>query len=170
MSPCMLVACAPFTEARARRNYIQSLRLDKGQYTNKKIKQLRYELQLFKRQFRQKNWLTEHSGIFRKELMTLCRAEWQRRRTKERTRKCTAFPAYHLGFPNNCQPKSAAATLHAQKRRETTIFENTNCDAARGEDLIYLSGSTTNFKLQEGTKANSRLSDCDAMQFLGEST
>lgn len=57
-----------------------------------KIAQLRQELRLLKRQFRgatedMKPGLAELRGILRKKLLTLRRAEWHRRRAKERARR-----------------------------------------------------------------------------------
>ncbi|RXN12199.1 reverse transcriptase [Labeo rohita] len=64
----------------------------------RKIKCLREELKLLKRQYKaageeERVGLVDLRGILRKQLLTLCRAESHRRRRKERARKRAAFLA-----------------------------------------------------------------------------
>ncbi|RXN04375.1 reverse transcriptase [Labeo rohita] len=64
----------------------------------RKIKYLREELKLLKRQYKaageeERVGLVDLRGILRKQLLTLCRAESHRRRRKERARKRAAFLA-----------------------------------------------------------------------------
>ena len=63
-----------------------------------KISQMQQELQTLARQYKvateeEKPPLEELRNIIREKLMTLCRAEWHRRRSRERARKQTAFIA-----------------------------------------------------------------------------
>ncbi|KAJ8349798.1 hypothetical protein SKAU_G00249280 [Synaphobranchus kaupii] len=116
----------------------------KIQYTKnrraEKITQLRHKLRLLKRQFKgaseeEKPGLAELCGILRKKLLTLRRAEWHRRRTKERARKRTAFLANPFGFTKLLLGQKRSGHLISSKEEIHNHLQNTYSDAARGEAL-----------------------------------
>ena len=85
-----------------------------------KISQLRQELRVLKRQYKvareeERDALSELRGILRKKLTTLRRAEWHRRRGKERAKRTP------LESPSSCLGKNEVETLFVPKRRSTTI-------------------------------------------------
>ncbi|TWW62333.1 hypothetical protein D4764_04G0009800 [Takifugu flavidus] len=87
-----------------------------------KIHQLRKELQTLKKQFKraadgEKQALKELYNILRKKLKTLRRAEWHRRRGRERARKRAAFIANPFRFSKQLLGTSGVADLSAQGRK-----------------------------------------------------
>ncbi|KAI4881124.1 hypothetical protein NFI96_020516, partial [Prochilodus magdalenae] len=68
-----------------------------------KMAQLRQELRTLRSRYKkageqEKGALAELRGVVRERLSTLRRAEWHRRRGRERARKCSAFIANPFGF------------------------------------------------------------------------
>ncbi len=87
-----------------------------------KIHHLHQELCTLKKQYKkatdeEKRPLAELQNILRKKLMILRRAEWHRRRGRERARKRAAFIAIPSASQNNCSGTSAAVSLSAQERK-----------------------------------------------------
>lgn len=87
-----------------------------------KIHQLRQELQALKNQYNsaeegERPQLAELCNILRRKFMTLQRAEWHKKRDKERARKSATFIANCLVSQGNCLVASKADILHAPKKR-----------------------------------------------------
>ncbi|KAK0148843.1 hypothetical protein N1851_010754 [Merluccius polli] len=85
-----------------------------------KIHQLRQELKSLRRRFKEareeeRGPLAELRNILRKRLMTLRRAEWHRRRRKERARKRAAFIANPFGFTKQLLGKKRSGQLTCSK-------------------------------------------------------
>lgn len=105
-----------------------------------KIAQLRQELRLLKRQFKGatediKPGLAELRGILRKKLLTLRRAEWHRRRAKERAKRRAGFLANPFGFTKKLLGQKRSGHLTCSKEEINAYLHDTYSDAAREEDL-----------------------------------
>lgn len=127
-----------------------------------KIAQLRQELRLLKKQFKEaaeelKPGLAELRSILRKKLITLRRAEWHRRRAKERARKRAAFLANPFGFTKQLLGQKRSGQLGCSKEEIDAHLHLTYSDAAREENLgeckrlIQPLPPTTDFNIQAPT-------------------
>lgn len=72
--------------------------------------------------------LAEFHAILRKKLMTLRRAEWHRRRRKERARKRAAFIANPFGFTKQLLGKKRSGRLTCSKVEISRHLRDTFCD------------------------------------------
>ncbi|XP_028292553.1 uncharacterized protein LOC114455485 [Gouania willdenowi] len=105
-----------------------------------KIHQLRQELKRLKQQFKaaseeEKEPLAELRSIIRKRLMTLRRAEWHRRRRKERSRKRAAFLANPFGFTKQLLGQKRSGQLTCSKAEVDHYLKETYSDSCREQDL-----------------------------------
>lgn len=105
-----------------------------------KISQLRQELRVLKRQFKgasedEKPGLAELRSVLRKKLLTLRRAEWHRRRAKERARRRAAFLANPFGFTKQLLGQKRSGHLTCSKEEIDTYLHNTYSDAVQEEGL-----------------------------------
>ncbi|XP_067284127.1 uncharacterized protein [Pseudorasbora parva] len=105
-----------------------------------KIHQLRQELKSLRRKFKEareeeRGPLAELRVILRKKLMTLRRAEWHRRRRKERARKRAAFIANPFGFTKQLLGKKRSGRLTCSKVEIDRHLRDTFCDRSREQDL-----------------------------------
>ena len=105
-----------------------------------KISQLRQELRLLGRQFKQareeeKAGLAELRSILRKKLTTLHQAEWHRRRGRERARKCAAFISNPFGFTKKILGQKRSGHLACTENEVNKYLSSTYRDSAREEDL-----------------------------------
>ncbi|KAL7833617.1 hypothetical protein AOLI_G00285770 [Acnodon oligacanthus] len=127
---------------------------------SKKIHQLRQELKSLRRRFKEAREeetgpLAELRNILRKKLMTLRRAEWHRRRRKERARKRAAFIANPFGFTKQLLGKKRNGQLTCSKAEIDHHLRDTFCDRSREQDLghcqhlIYPPTPTLNFNGKE---------------------
>lgn len=115
-----------------------------NQYTKNrradKITQLRQELRDLKKQFKnaseeEKPGLAELRCVLRKKLLTLRRAEWHRRRAKERAKRRAAFLSNPFGVTKQLLGQKRNGHLTCAKAEIDTYLHNTYSDAARDEDL-----------------------------------
>lgn len=93
-----------------------------------------------KRQFKgatedMKPGLAELRGILRKKLLTLRRAEWHRRRAKERAKRRAAFLVNPFGFTKQLLGQKRSGQLTCSKEEIDAYLHDTYSDAARAEDL-----------------------------------
>ncbi|KAJ8359312.1 hypothetical protein SKAU_G00158370 [Synaphobranchus kaupii] len=98
-----------------------------------KIHLLRQEVRTLKKQYKksideEKQSLAELQYILRKKLMTLRRAEWHRRRGRERARKRAAFIANPVGFTKQLLGDKRSGHLVCSR-------EEVNCDPMREQEL-----------------------------------
>ncbi|XP_057679566.1 uncharacterized protein LOC130908003 [Corythoichthys intestinalis] len=105
-----------------------------------KIHQLRQELRTLKKQFKiaaekDKPPLEELRNILRKKLTTLRRAEWHRRRGRERARKRAAFIANPFRFAKQLLGDKRSGRLECTKEEVNRFLENTISDPLRGQEL-----------------------------------
>lgn len=105
-----------------------------------KITQLRKELRDLKKQFKgaseeQKPGLAELRTVLRKKLLTLRRAEWHRRRAKERAKRRAAFLANPFGVTKQLLGQKRSGQLVCTTGEIDAYLHNTYSDAAREEDL-----------------------------------
>lgn len=105
-----------------------------------KISQLRKELRLLGRQFKQareeeKAGLAELRNILRKKLTTLRRAEWHRRRGRERARKRAAFILNPFGFTKKILGQKRNGHLACTEDEVNKYLSATYSDSAREEEL-----------------------------------
>nr|AAN12398.1 polyprotein [Tetraodon nigroviridis] len=105
-----------------------------------KISQLRQELRVLKKQFKgasedQKPGLAELRCTLRKKLLTLRRAEWHRRRAKERAKKRAAFLANPFGFTKQLLGQKRSAHLECAKEEVDSYLHDTFSDAERENSL-----------------------------------
>ncbi|KAJ8014696.1 hypothetical protein DPEC_G00018330 [Dallia pectoralis] len=105
-----------------------------------KIHQLRRELKSLKRRFKEareeeKCPLGELCAILCKKVMTLRRAEWHRRRRKERVRKRAAFIANPFGFTKQLLGKKRSGQLTCSKAEIDCHLRDNFGDGAREQDL-----------------------------------
>ncbi|XP_061571176.1 uncharacterized protein LOC133424524 [Cololabis saira] len=127
-----------------------------------KIHQLRKELRSLARQYKaateeEKPQLAELRNIIRKKLTTLRRAEWHRRRRKERARKRTAFIADPFGFIKQLLGQKRSGRLVCSKEEVDNFLDNNLSDPDREQELGPLSAlldipsPTVNFITSEPT-------------------
>ena len=125
-----------------------------------KIHQLRKELRTLKNQFKRaseedKQALEELRNILRKKLKTLRRAEWHRRRGRERAKKRTAFIANPFRFSKQLLGDKRSGRLQCPREDVNRFLQNTMSDPLRGQDLgpnralISPAPPTAEFKLTE---------------------
>ncbi|TWW66935.1 hypothetical protein D4764_20G0009670 [Takifugu flavidus] len=105
-----------------------------------KIHQLRKELRTLKKQFKRasdgdKQALKELYNILRKKLKTLRRAEWHRRRGRERARKRAAFIANPFRFSKQLLGDKRSGQLERSREEVDRFLQNTMSDPLRGQDL-----------------------------------
>ncbi|XP_053170226.1 uncharacterized protein LOC128354001 [Scomber japonicus] len=105
-----------------------------------KISQLRRELRDLKNQFKGasedlKPGLAEIRCVLRKKLLTLRRAEWHRRRAKERAKRRAAFLANPFGFTKQLLGQKRSGHLTCAKEEVDSYLHETYSDAVREEDL-----------------------------------
>lgn len=105
-----------------------------------KIHKIRQELKSLKRQHKeaseeQRPPLAELRAILRKRLMTLRRAEWHRRRRKERARKRASFIANPFGFTKQLLGQKRDGSLVCSKEEMDLHLQNTYSDPNRQEEL-----------------------------------
>ncbi|XP_073731592.1 uncharacterized protein [Misgurnus anguillicaudatus] len=105
-----------------------------------KISQLRSELRLLRRQFKaardeEKAGLAELRHTLRKRLTTLRRAEWHRRRGKERVRKRVAFISNPFGFTKKILGQKRSGQLECTEEEVNKHLSATYSDSARDKDL-----------------------------------
>nr|BAC82598.1 reverse transcriptase [Takifugu rubripes] len=105
-----------------------------------KIHQLRKELRTLKKQFKRasdgdKQALKELYNILRKKLKTLRRAEWHRRRGRERARKRAAFIANPFRFSKQLLGDKRSGRLECSREEVDRFLQNTMSDPLRGQDL-----------------------------------
>ncbi|XP_054628013.1 uncharacterized protein LOC129179159 [Dunckerocampus dactyliophorus] len=109
-----------------------------------KIHQLRQELRSLARQYKaaseeEKPPLAELRNIIRRKLTTLRRAEWHRRRRRERARKRTAFIADPFGFIKQLLGQKRSGHLACSKEEVDYFLKNNLSDPEREQDLGPLS-------------------------------
>ncbi|XP_075313231.1 uncharacterized protein LOC142373743 [Odontesthes bonariensis] len=105
-----------------------------------KISQLRRELRDLKSQFKRasedlKPGLAEIRCVLRKKLLTLRRAEWHRKRAKERAKRRAAFLANPFGFTKQLLGQKRSGHLTCAKEEVDSYLHETHSDAVREEDL-----------------------------------
>ncbi|XP_063050108.1 uncharacterized protein LOC134444859 [Engraulis encrasicolus] len=105
-----------------------------------KISQLRQELRLLGRQFKvareeEKAGLSELRSVLRKRLVTLRRAEWHRRRGRERARRRAAFISNPFGFTKKILGQKRSGHLACTGEEVNTYLNATYSDDAREEEL-----------------------------------
>ncbi|XP_016087054.1 uncharacterized protein, partial [Sinocyclocheilus grahami] len=105
-----------------------------------KIHHLRQELRTLKKQYKkatdeEKRPLAELQNILRKKLMILRRAEWHRRRGRERTRKRAAFIANPFGFTKQLLGDKRNGRLECSIEEVNRFLQDTVSDSLREQDL-----------------------------------
>nr|XP_014269084.2 uncharacterized protein LOC106676625 [Maylandia zebra] len=105
-----------------------------------KIHQLRQELRSLKKQFKnadaeEKQALEELHNILRKKLITLRRAEWHRRRGRERARKRAAFIADPFRFSKQLLGVKRSGQLECSAEEVNNFLHETTSDPLREQDL-----------------------------------
>nr|XP_061817543.1 uncharacterized protein LOC133607102 [Nerophis lumbriciformis] len=105
-----------------------------------KIHQLRQELRTLRKQFKRvseedKQPLEELRNILRKKLTTLRRAEWHRRRGRERARKRAVFIANPFRFAKQLLGDKRSGRLECPREEVNRFLQNTMSDPLRGQDL-----------------------------------
>ncbi|XP_049336392.1 uncharacterized protein LOC125802421 [Astyanax mexicanus] len=105
-----------------------------------RIHHLRQELRTLKKQYKaaaeeEKKPLLELKNILRKKLMTLRRAEWHRRRAKERARKRAAFIANPFGFTKQLLGDKRSGQLECSIEQVNHFLQDTVSDPQRDLEL-----------------------------------
>ncbi len=105
-----------------------------------KIHRIRQELKSLKTQFKkaseeQRPPLAELQTILRKKLLTLRRAEWHRRRRKERARKRASFVANPFGFTKQLLRQTRSGRLDCPKGEIDLHIQTTYSDPDRQQEL-----------------------------------
>ncbi|RXN24139.1 reverse transcriptase [Labeo rohita] len=105
-----------------------------------KITALRRDLKSLKQRFKkaskeEKPALAELRDIFRKKLISLRRAEWHRRKGRERARKRTAFVANPFGFTKKLLGQKRSGTLMCTEDDISRHLSETYSNRLREEDL-----------------------------------
>ncbi|XP_077372334.1 uncharacterized protein LOC144033646 [Festucalex cinctus] len=105
-----------------------------------KISQLRQELRLLGRQFKvareeDKAGLAELRSMVRKRLTTLRRAEWHRRRGRERARRRAAFISNPFGFTKKILGQKRSGHLSCTEEEVNNYLNVSYSDSAREEEL-----------------------------------
>lgn len=125
-----------------------------------KIHLLRQELRSLKKQYKtatdeQKRPLAELRDILWKKLMILRRAEWHRRRGRERARKRAAFIANPFGFTKQLLGDKRSGRLECSIEEMNRFLQETLSDSLREQELesnkalISLDPPTSEFNLRE---------------------
>ncbi|KAK1795529.1 hypothetical protein P4O66_001239 [Electrophorus voltai] len=124
-----------------------------------KIHQLRQELRTLKKQCnksdKEKQALAELQNFLRKKLMTLCRADWNRRRGRDRARKRATFIANPFGFVKYLLGGKHSGHLECSREEVNCFLQKTLSDLLREQELesnktlISPAPPTTEFKLRE---------------------
>lgn len=104
------------------------------------ISQLKSELRLLGRQFKkareeEKAGLAELRHTLRKRLTTLWRAEWHRRRGKERARKRVALISNPFGFTKKILGQKRSGHLACTEEEVNKYLSTTYSDSARDKEL-----------------------------------
>ena len=105
-----------------------------------KMKDLRKEIRSLKKLYRrasieERQPLEELRGILRGELKTLRRAEWHRRRRKERSRKRTNFLSNPFGFARTLLGEKQNGNLEASEEQINSYLRDTMSDPAKEQDM-----------------------------------
>jgi hypothetical protein len=105
-----------------------------------KIHKIRQELKSLKKRYKeaseeQRPPLEELRAVLRKRLMTLRRAEWHRRRRKERSRKRASFIANPFGFTKQLLGQKRDGKLLCSKEEIDQHLHSTYSDPLREEEL-----------------------------------
>lgn len=100
------------------------------------ISQLRQQLRILRSQFRKasdnkKEALAELRRVVRERLLTLRRAEWHRKRIKERAHKCSAFIANPFGFAKKLLGEKCSGQLSCRKEDIIHHLRNTHSNSMR---------------------------------------
>ncbi|XP_035990671.1 uncharacterized protein LOC118562404 [Fundulus heteroclitus] len=125
-----------------------------------RIHHLRQELRTLKKQYKaateeEKQPLAELKNILCKKLMTLRRAEWHRRRGRERARKRAAFIANPFGFTKRLLGDKRSGRLECSIEQVNQFLQDTVSDPLRDQELepnkalISPDPPTTEFNLKE---------------------
>lgn len=114
----------------------------------RKIQSLREELKLLKRQYKiagevERAGLADLRAILRKQLLTLRRAEFHRRRRKERARKRTAFLANPFKLTKQLLGQKRAGRLTCSKEVINNHLKATYSDPIREQPLGPCDALTT---------------------------
>ncbi|XP_061896860.1 uncharacterized protein LOC133645950 [Entelurus aequoreus] len=126
------------------------------------IHQLRQELRSLARQYKaaseeEKAPLAELRNIIRKKLTTLRRAEWHRRRRRERARKRTAFIANPFGFIKQLLGQKRSGRLVCSKEEVNNFLKNNLSDPEKEKEpgpfsaLLDIPSPTVKFITSEPT-------------------
>ncbi|XP_056097411.1 uncharacterized protein LOC130076370 [Rhinichthys klamathensis goyatoka] len=105
-----------------------------------KIHQLRQELKNLRQQFKaaseeERGPIAELRSIIRKKLITLRRAEWHRRRRKERSRRRAAFLVNPFGFTKQLLGQKRSGQLTCSKAEVDHHLKQSYSDEYREQDL-----------------------------------
>lgn len=99
--------------------------------------------------------MVELKNILRKKLMTMRRAEWHRRRGRERARKRAAFISSPFGFTKQLLGDKRGGWLECSIEQVNHFLQDTVSDPLRDQELepdkalISLDPPTTEFNLKE---------------------
>lgn len=123
--------------------YAESKQIAKPNTTNrreKKIKELRKELRSLKKAYRKANRedrqpLEELRAILREKLKNTRRAEWHRRKGKERTRKRASFLSNPFGFAKKLLGENRNGQLEASAEEINTFLRESMKDPLKEQDL-----------------------------------
>ena len=107
-----------------------------------KMKDLRKEIRFLKKLYRrasieERQLLEELRGILRGELKTLRRAEWHRRRRKERSRKWANFLSNLVGFARTLLGEKRNGNLESTEEEINNHFRDTMSDPAKRSRYRY---------------------------------
>lgn len=105
-----------------------------------KIHQLRQELKSLRQQLKvgsekERGPLAKLRSIIRKRLLTLRRAEWHRRRRKERARRRASFLANSFGVTKQLLGEKRSGHLVCPKSEVNHYLKETYSDECRKQDL-----------------------------------
>ena len=126
----------------------------------KKVQDLRRELRALKKKYKQANEaerqpLTELREILRAKLRTIRKAEWHRRRRKERARKRTSFHTDPFGFAKKLLGDKRSGQLNCLTEELNTYLRDNLSDPERDKEqgnleaVIRPHQPTTKFDLEE---------------------
>ena len=106
----------------------------------RKIRELRKELKLLKKQYKlaspeESQPLAELRDILRKKLIAIRRAEWHRRRRRERAKNRTAFIANPFGFAKKLLEDKRNGHLESSKKEIDEYLRDTLSDSDRDKEL-----------------------------------
>ena len=116
-----------------RRPYTANCRVNKMKDLRKEIRSLK---KLYKRaSIEECQSLEELRGILRGELKTLWRAEWHRRRRKDRSRKRANFLSNPFGFARTLLGEKQNRNLEASEEEINNYLWDTMSDPAKEQDM-----------------------------------